>query len=60
MYSVCIRIDETLPWIELEGAFQTREEAKKAAERMRNNIQVRINSTPEEKKTIKVLATIRR
>jgi hypothetical protein len=29
MHTVWIRIDATLPWIELKGMYQTRDEAKK-------------------------------
>jgi hypothetical protein len=33
MYSAWIKIDDSLPWIELEGAFQTKAEAQKAAKK---------------------------
>jgi hypothetical protein len=34
MYSAWIKIDESLPWIELEEVFITKAKAQKAAKRM--------------------------
>jgi len=59
LYAVWIKIDDTLPWIELKETYQTRREAEKAAEDSLNNIKVKIVTIPEKRKPIKALATIR-
>jgi hypothetical protein len=59
MYTVWIKINETLPWIELEGIYQTRKEAKEAAEKFLNSIDTKIVELPAKKKRVKALATIR-
>ena len=58
MFAVWIRIDETLPWIELKGKYQTEKEAKEAAERYLNSIKTKIVELPANKKRVKALATI--
>ena len=60
MYSVWLRIDETLPWIELKGTYETREDAKVAAKNCINRAQIRIIAFPEKSKQLKAIATIRR
>ncbi|NIU81985.1 MAG: hypothetical protein GWN31_00530, partial [Candidatus Thorarchaeota archaeon] len=42
MYAVWVKLGETLPWIELEGEFETREEARKAAKEIFNNTDMKI------------------
>lgn len=59
LYDVWIRVDETLPWIELKGSYQSRKEARKAAKDFFSSMQVKIVSIPERRKQIKTLATIR-
>jgi len=59
LYAVWIRIDETLPWIELKETYQTKNEGRKAAKAALNNVEVRIVAMPEKRKQIKALATIR-
>ena len=59
MYNVCIRINETLPWIELEGTYQTRQEAREAAKAVIEDIKIKIVPLQEKRKQIKALATIR-
>ena len=46
------------PWIELNGIYETRREAKRAAETFLNSLQLRIVSTPEKKKKLRALVTI--
>jgi hypothetical protein len=58
VFSVWAKIDKTLPWIELEGTYETRKEARKAAETFLNSIQLRIVSTPEKKKKLGPIATL--
>jgi hypothetical protein len=60
LFAVWIKVDETLPWIELKGAYQTRREARRAAEGFLNSMQMKIVSVPEKRSQMKVLATIRR
>jgi hypothetical protein len=56
LYTVWIRIDETLPWIELKGKYQTRKEAKKRAEELLISTKTRIIEIPEKKRPMKPLA----
>jgi|APFre7841882590_1041340.scaffolds.fasta_scaffold162874_1 hypothetical protein len=58
MYGVMIKIDKTLPWIELKETHETRSEARKAAEAFIRSLQVRIVALPENRKPIKALTTI--
>ncbi|MDH5746210.1 MAG: hypothetical protein OEZ21_04540 [Candidatus Bathyarchaeota archaeon] len=59
MYAVWIRIDETLPWIELKGKYQTRSEAKRAADKFLSSIKIRVVTMPEKRRRIKALATVK-
>jgi len=56
LYAVWIKIDETLPWIELKGEYQTRRAAKKAVEEFLSNIKIKIVKASESGK-VKALAT---
>jgi len=49
MYSAWIKLDDSLPWIELEKAFQTKEEAHKAAQEVLSKVQIRISGLPNKK-----------
>jgi hypothetical protein len=60
VYAVWIKVDETLPWIELKRTYQTRKEARKAAQDFLNSMQIRIVTMPEIEKKVKPLTTIRR
>jgi hypothetical protein len=42
MYSAWIKIDDSLPWIELEGAFQTKAAAQKALKERRSKVKIKI------------------
>jgi hypothetical protein len=59
LYAVWIKIDETLPWIELKRNYQTRNEAKKAAEDFLYSMQMKIMKIPEKTKPLNAIATIR-
>lgn len=50
LYVVWIKIDEILPWIELEGKYKTKKEAKRVAKGNLNEIQMKIVNIPEKKK----------
>jgi hypothetical protein len=60
VYVIWIKVDDTLPWIELKRAYQTREEARKAAQDFLNGMQTRIVTIPEAEKKVRPLATIGR
>jgi hypothetical protein len=49
MYSAWIKLDESLPWIELEEAFQTKAEAQKAVKEILSKAKIKIAKLPKEK-----------
>ena len=49
MYSAWIKLDDSLPWIELEKAFQTKAEAQKAAQEVLSKVQIKISGLPNKK-----------
>lgn len=57
MYIIWIKIDETLPKIELKGEYQTRREARKAAQQILNSIKFEIANASIKRKSVKALAT---
>ncbi|HUT17285.1 MAG TPA: hypothetical protein VMW84_03195 [Acidobacteriota bacterium] len=57
MYSAWIKIDDSLPWIELEGAFQTKAAAQEALKERRSKVKIKIVKMSKQEKQIK--ATIR-
>jgi len=59
LYAVWIKIDETLPWIELKGEYQTRREAKKAANEFLNMVKIKIVEFPEKRTSVKALASVK-
>ena len=59
LYAVWIKIDETLPWIELKGEHQTRREAKKSANEFLNVVKIKIVKFPEKRSPMKELASVR-
>ena len=59
LYAVWIKIDETLPWIELKGEYQTKSEAREAAKELLKKMGIKIVRVPERKRQMKALPTIR-
>lgn len=59
MYAAWIRIDETLPWIELKKEYATRKEARQAAQYAIGRLAVKLVRISQEDKPLKVLATVR-
>ena len=57
MYIVWVKIDDTLPKIELKGEYQTRKEAKKAAQQILSNIKFEIVNASIKQNSVKALAT---
>jgi hypothetical protein len=59
LYTVLIRVDETLPWIELKGEYETRKEAQRAAAEAVEKIVVMVVNVPQERRPLKALAIMR-
>jgi hypothetical protein len=59
LYTVLIRVDETLPWIELKGEYETRKEAQRAAAEAVEKIAVMVMNVPQERRPLKALAIMR-
>jgi hypothetical protein len=59
LYAVWIRIDETLPWIELKGTYQTRKEAREAAKEFLSKINVKIVKAEKIRKQMKAVVAIK-
>jgi hypothetical protein len=59
LYAVWIRIDETLPWIELKKEYTTRKEARQAAQYTIGRLAAKLVRISQEDKPLKVLATVR-
>jgi hypothetical protein len=51
MYSAWIKLEDSLPWIELEEAFQTKAEAQKAVQKVLSEVKIRISELPKKDKT---------
>jgi len=59
LYSAWIRIDKTLPWIELKGEYETRRAARQAAQIAISRIAIKLVNVSHETKVIKALITVR-
>ena len=59
LHAVWIKIDETLPWIELKGTYETRRDAKEAAKNCLYKTQMKIVAMPEKSAQLKAVAMIR-
>jgi hypothetical protein len=59
MYSAWIKIDDSLPWIELEEAFQTKDEAQKAVKEILSKTKIKISKLPKQEKQIKAAIRVR-
>jgi hypothetical protein len=59
VYTAWIRIDETLPWIELKGEYPTKSEAKRAAEETLEKAKIKCVTSPEKSKPVKAVASLR-
>jgi ribosomal protein S11 len=54
-----VKIDESLPWIELKGEYATRTEARQAAQRTLQRIGFKIASISHERRPMKALVTVK-
>jgi hypothetical protein len=59
MYSAWIKIDDSLPWIELEEAFRTKAEAQKAVKEMLGKTKVKFAKLPKQEKRIKAAVRVK-
>lgn len=59
MYSAWIKIDDSLPWIELKEAFQTKTEAQEVIKEKLNKVRIKIVEMPPRKKPIKASITVK-
>jgi hypothetical protein len=50
MYSAWIKIDDSLPWIELEGTFQTKAAAQEAVKERRSKVKIKIVKMSKQEK----------
>jgi len=46
MYTAWIKIDDSLPWIELKETFQTKSEATESAKEKLNSVKIKIVKLP--------------
>jgi hypothetical protein len=60
LYAIWVKIDKTLPWIELQGEYQTRNEASKAAKRILSNARIKAVKAQRKTKPMKVLTVVSR
>ncbi len=59
MYYVMVKIEESLPWIELKGEYATRTEARQGAQRVMQRIGMKIASIPDERRSMRAVVTVR-
>jgi hypothetical protein len=49
MYSAWIKIDDSLPWIELKEVFQTKTEAQEAIKEKLSKVKIQVVEVPRER-----------
>jgi hypothetical protein len=59
MYTAWIKIDESLPWIELKETFQTKIEAQEAMKEKLSKVKIKIVKMPTKKKPIEASITLK-
>jgi hypothetical protein len=59
MYSAWVKIDDSLPWIELKEAFQTKIEAQEAIKEKLSKVKIKIVEMPQRKKQITPSITVK-
>jgi hypothetical protein len=59
MYSAWVKIDESLPWIELRETFQTKTEAQEAIKEKLSKVKIKIVEMPPRKNPIKASITVK-
>ncbi len=58
MYSAWVKIDESLPWIELGEAFQSKTEAQEATKEKLSKVKIKIVEMPPRKNALKASITV--
>jgi len=59
LYAVWVKLDETLPWIELKETYESREAAQKAARELLGKAMVKVMKIEDKEKPIKALVTVK-
>jgi hypothetical protein len=59
MYSAWVKIDDSLPWIELGEAFQTKTEAQEATKEKLSKVKIKIVEMPPRKDTFKASIAVK-
>jgi hypothetical protein len=59
MYSAWVKIDDSLPWIELKEVFQTKTEAQEAIKEKLSKVKIKIVEMPPRKNQIKASITVK-
>jgi hypothetical protein len=59
MYTVWIKIDESLPWIELKETFQTKTQAQEAMKEKLNKVKIKIVKMHTKKKPLEASITLK-
>ena len=59
MYSAWVKIDDSLPWIELKEAFQTKAEAQEVTKEKISKVKIKIVKMPLKKNFLKASLTIK-
>jgi len=60
LYAIWVKVDETLPWIELSGTYQTKEEARKMVRELLSKIKVKIVKVEKERRKMKAVVVVKR
>ena len=59
MYTAWIKIDESLPWLELKETFQTKTQAQEAMKEKLSEVKIKIVKVPTKKKTTEASITLK-
>jgi len=59
LYAAWVKINETLPWIEIEGTYETKNEARKAAKEAIKKMKIKIVRLSDKEKQVKALLSIK-
>lgn len=59
LYVVMIKVVNTMPWVELEGTYNTKEEAQTAANHALKSLQTRVVNMPRKKHPVKTLVSVK-
>lgn len=46
-YTICVKLDTTVPWIELDKTYETLPDAWRAAERLKQNLRLKVVESPK-------------